>query len=441
MKRILTILLIAVLMCGLTGCATKTLLDPENPVTLSLWHVYGEQADAPMNRLVAEFNATVGKDAGVVVRVDNVTSTSKIGYQLMDAQANVPGAAPMPDLFSCSTSIAHELGAENLVDWKQHFTQEELAQYVPEFVEDGMLDGRLAVFPVSKSSYALYVNGSQFARFSADTGVTYEQLSTWEGFFDAAESYFEWSGGKTFCAMDYLIRHVELDMLARNEEIAYTEDGWYDTESAALKQSFCRFAYPLVQGHIEVADLYANTQVMTGEVLCGIGSTAAIIYYNDVVTYPDNTTEPTDLHVLPLPRDGRGQEFMPQTGVGLAAYHTTAEKAEAAEVFIRWFTEGQRNLDFVVETGYMPVNNGAFEEIEGYEYPNAGYAYLYDAIRVMRQAYTPVVRPVLDGYYDKVNALYDGLREQQASNAERIARGESAEALVEETWEFFRSIA
>ena len=441
MKRILTILLIAVLMCGLTGCATKTLLDPENPVTLSLWHVYGEQADAPMNRLVAEFNATVGKDAGVVVRVDNVTSTSKIGYQLMDAQANVPGAAPMPDLFSCSTSIAHELGAENLVDWKQHFTQEELAQYVPEFVEDGMLDGRLAVFPVSKSSYALFVNGSQFARFSADTGVTYEQLSTWEGFFDAAESYFEWSGGKTFCAMDYLIRHVELDMLARNEEIVYTEDGWYDMESAALKQSFCRFAYPLVQGYIEVADLYANTQVMTGEVLCGIGSTAAIIYYNDVVTYPDNTTEPTDLHVLPLPRDGRGQEFMPQTGVGLAAYHTTAEKAEAAEVFIRWFTQGQRNLDFVVETGYMPVNNGAFEEIEGYEYPNAGYAYLYDAIRVMRQAYTPVVRPVLDGYYDKVNALYDGLREQQASNAERIARGESAEALVEETWEFFRSIA
>ena len=34
---------------------------------------------------------------------------------------------------------------------------------------------------------------------------------------------------------------------------------------------------------------------MTGETLAGLGSPAAILYYNDFVTYPDNTTEPTDL--------------------------------------------------------------------------------------------------------------------------------------------------
>ena len=33
--------------------------------------------------------------------------------------------------------------------------------------------------------------------------------------------------------------------------------------------------------------LYSNTQVMTGETLAGLGSSAAILYYNDFVTYPD----------------------------------------------------------------------------------------------------------------------------------------------------------
>ena len=46
---------------GLCACSDKSLLDPNNPVTLTIWHVYGEQADAPMNMLIEEFNDTVGR--------------------------------------------------------------------------------------------------------------------------------------------------------------------------------------------------------------------------------------------------------------------------------------------------------------------------------------------------------------------------------------------
>lgn len=39
----------------LTGYgSSKTLLSPKDPTTLSIWHVYGEQADSPMNRLLTE---------------------------------------------------------------------------------------------------------------------------------------------------------------------------------------------------------------------------------------------------------------------------------------------------------------------------------------------------------------------------------------------------
>ena len=102
--------------------------------------------------------------------------------------------------------------------------------------------------------------------------------------------------------------------------------------------------------------MYSNTQVMTGETLAGLGSSAAILYYNDFVTYPDNTTEPTDLLLAPLPHAaGTTTPLMPQAGVGLCAFKTTDQKAEAAAVFLRWLTEQQRNLEFAADTGYMPV--------------------------------------------------------------------------------------
>jgi len=133
---------------------------------------------------------------------------------------------------------------------------------------------------------------------------------------------------------------------------------------------------------------------------------------------------------------------MPMTGVGLCAYATTAENAEAASVFVHWLTEGERNLDFVVETGYMPVSNDAFAAIDLYQnFPDEGYASLFDAIKTMRDNYTPVVRPAFGGYYDKVNALYDGLRQMAPALRERAEKGENPDALAQETWEFFRTVS
>ena len=65
-----------------------------------------------------------------------------------------------------------------------------------------------------------------------------------------------------------------------------------------------------------------------------------------------------DLHVLPMPKTAGADALMTQAGVGLCAYKTTDQKAEAAALFVRWLTENGRNLDFVAQTGYMPVRNG-----------------------------------------------------------------------------------
>ncbi len=440
-KRLVILLVVVCAICGLSGCVGNNTLNTEESVTLNLWHVYGEQTDSPINHLIEEFNATVGTEQGIVVKVTNVTTTPDLKNLLLDAKSGSPGAPDMPDLFSARPDTVLNLGAENLVDFKQYFTEEELSEYVPEFVEDGMIDDKLAVFPVSRSTRALFLNDGLFSRFAADTGVSYEDLETWEGLFEVASRYYEWSGGQPFCAFDYLIQSVEFDMLDAGYEPVYTDDGWYDTTDTHLKDSWMKFAVPLAKGHIVVADKYANTQMMTGEIAAGVGSSAAINYYNDTVTYPDNTSETLKLKVLPLPKTGTGTQYMPVTGTGFAAWKTSEEKAQAAAVFLKWMTEGERNLDFVVESGYMPVHRSAFQAIDRYEFPSSAHETLFSAIQTMYHDYTPTIRPEFAGYYDKVELLYPALRTLCPTLQARSDAGENVTALSEETWELFLSIS
>ena len=143
-----TFLKLAALVPGLAlaGCGgSKTLLSPKDPTMLSIWHVYGEQADSPMNRLLTEFNDTVGREKGILLNVTNMTNSAAIGGQLQDAKAGKPGALDLPDLFSAHPADASALGIENLVDWNDWFTAEDMAAYVPGFVQDGIIEGRQLV--------------------------------------------------------------------------------------------------------------------------------------------------------------------------------------------------------------------------------------------------------------------------------------------------------
>ena len=247
-KRLLSLLLLCTLVFALSGCGEKTLLNKKEPVSLSFWHVYGEQAGSPMDLLVQEFNRTVGQERGVQVQVTGMSSASQIGGYLKDAQSDGKDVQEMPDLFTCHIIDALELGEDNLVPWNEQFTPDELSDFIPGFLSDGTAeDGRLLIFPVSKSTQLLMCNGSGFDRFSAATGVGYEDLATWEGFYDAAGRFYDWSD-KPFCALDYPIRAVELNALERDSGDFYTENGWYDTGNAVFKESWMQFAPLLSAG-------------------------------------------------------------------------------------------------------------------------------------------------------------------------------------------------
>ena len=416
----------------LGSCAKdENSLNAKDPVTLTMWHVYGEQADSPMNELLDEFNRTEGKQKGVIINVMLTSNAIQIGEKLLQAQSGKFGAQPMPDLFFCHKSDAKSLGEENLVNWKEEFSQSELDEFIPSFISDGTINDKLSILPTTKSTHLLFVASGVFARFSEATGVTYDDLQTWEGFFAVADKYKEWSG-KPFCAFDYMLRAVELDAVAKGDDNLYDSDGWYDENDEIFNSAYTPFARALAKGSVIVSDMYANTQIMTGEVIAGVGSSAALLYYNDKITHPDGTSEPIAPKVLPAPHSNGYKVYAPQAGVGLSANKTTIKKRRAAAVFARWFTQKKRNLEFAADTGYMPVKKGAFDEMKDADFSSTAFSDLYDALRKTQASAEFLSENDSAAYYAKTNEVYKKIRTLQKSLDKKYAEGATEEQVAKE---------
>jgi multiple sugar transport system substrate-binding protein len=390
-----------------------------------------------MNDMIDEFNNTVGKEKGVVLAVTSVSNSTDIHDALLASANHEAGAGALPDLFFCYPETAGAIDAELLINWNDAFTKDELSAYVPAFLDEGTVDGKLLVFPVAKSSEALFVNTTIFDRFSAATGVGYDSLATWDGLFAAADEYYAWSGGKSLVMHDELLNFVQINTAALGGTAF--KDGKLNFDDPIFKAEWLKAAQAAISGRLYVEEGYETTRMMTGDIVCGIGSTASVMYFQDTVTYADNTKEPLVLKALPCPVAAGGEKRAMQQGVGLCAASGDAKKNAAALLFAKWITQGEPNLRFAVSAGYMPVQNAAFDGISDYPFESDAYRSLYEAMKTMRDSYTFYLPPVVDGYYDILNTFYDSSVEILTEGKASFDAGNgTAQTLAEESFEKMR---
>ncbi|MDO4531462.1 MAG: hypothetical protein Q4C06_05725, partial [Bacillota bacterium] len=93
-KRKILAKVLLVCMVLLTGCQGGQPADRE-PVNISIWHVYGGQADSPMNDMIDLFNATVGRKQNIQVETTMISNTNNIHDDVLAAVNGDPGAAEL----------------------------------------------------------------------------------------------------------------------------------------------------------------------------------------------------------------------------------------------------------------------------------------------------------------------------------------------------------
>ena len=423
-RRIAASLLAGILLaCCCAGCSGAPRQE-DTLTTITVWHVYGGQTDSPLNDLIAQFNQTVGKESGINVQVTSVSNTNTIHEAVLASANGEPGASELPDLFISYPKTVLALPDDSiLVDYRDYFSQEELAAFIPAFLDEGEVDGRLVVLPVAKSTEILYVNQTAFDRFSEATGVTIDALATWEGLFEVAEIYAAWTDaqtpdipgdGRSMFVHDYYFNYFQVGAESLGESFF---DGNRLAFGPAFGQAWDVLARAALNGGVWLRGGYATEPLRTGDSIVSVASSASILYYSDTVTYPDNTSEEITINSYPCPVFAGGEKLVMQRGAGFCTVKSTPERERAAVTFLKWLTEPERNVDFVTKVGYMPVTQAAFDDylpqtIETLDSPK--YASLYRAFLETQAEYEFYVPPQVETYLELETSLEDQVRAQLA---------------------------
>lgn len=260
-KRSIILCLLVVLLLPVTGCGQKK--DAE-PLTVTLWHVYGGEVDSPLNGLIEEFNSTIGAQQNIRVKVELVSNSGSIHKSVLAAANNDPGAPSLPDMFvSYPKTVLALPDQEILVDYRDYFSEEELAAFIPAFAEEGMIGGRQVILPIAKSTEVLFVNRTLFDRWAAQSGASYDDLTTWERLYALAERYAA-DTGKNFFVHDYHFNYFQVGVTSLGETF-FRDDGV--SFGPAFERAWEPYARAALQGGMWLHDGYATEPLRTGDTI------------------------------------------------------------------------------------------------------------------------------------------------------------------------------
>ncbi len=437
MKKTLAVLLSLTLLIAIfSGCTQETMPSPADPVTLTMWHVYGSQTISPLNAVIDEFNRSLGSEYGITVNVVSVTSSSAIDKALSASANNEPGAEAMPDLFTAYPRVAEIVGKGNLLPWNEYFTEDELSAFHAEFLTEGYFGEHLLMLPVAKSTEAFFLNKTLFSRFSADTGITVDDLATFDGVFSAARAYYDWSDGQNFLQINDYYHYAYVGMKAYGGELV--RGGRLRLDEEAFRTIWLPLAKTAIYGGICLDDGYAAARWKTAEIIANTGSTADVLYQPSAVIYPDNTTEAIEAAALPYPIFTDEENGVIHRGGGLFAMKSEDERRnQAAVIFAKWLTQKEHNLEFVTNAGYLPVKDEAldalFADLNGIQKEN--YRSVYAAVDRMLDGYTFYALPLYDGasevQHDFEANVKAVLKSAHNQYRKRIGEGEDPEKTME----------
>jgi len=365
-KRMLLSMLFLFNLLILASCSmqpdNEKLLDPENPITVSVWNYYNGSVKDKFDSLVTEFNDTVGADMGIVIEAQSYGDVNELADAVFDSANNEIGAMPMPDIFAAYPDNAFRINkVSELVNLKEYFSDDELEEIREEFLTEGMFDSQqsLKILPIAKSTENLYINKTYWDEFSAKTGASLEDLGTWEGLAKTAEEYYKYSG-KAFFGIDGNANYMLVSAMQLGGEL-FVVDG--DTVKLNFSQEtayriWVNYYIPYLNGHFAKSGRFSSDDARTGLVAAYVGSTAGASYFPSEVAIGDDYVA-VDVITLPYPYFNGSKAYAVQQGAGMCISKSDDAHEYAASVFLKWFIDIPQNTEFAISTAYLPVKSHA----------------------------------------------------------------------------------
>lgn len=377
-------LLIAAALVFTAGCSSsngkeektkgsESLLDPQKPVTIEVWHYYnGAQQDA-FNSLVTEFNDGEGKELGIKVKASGLGNVADLEDNVIASMDGKVGAKDIPNIFAAYADTAYAVDERGMaVDIKEYMTDDEISEYMDSYIDEGKFSSEdsLKIFPIAKATEIFMLNKTDWNQFSEATGAALEDISTLEGITATAQKYYEWTDsqtptpddGKAFFGRDAMANYFIIGAKQLGTEIFSVKDGVPELnfDKDVIRKLWDNYYVPYVKGYFASSGKFRSDDIKTGNILAFVGSSAGATFFPGQVTLDDENTYPIEMQAFECPKFKDGEDYAVQQGAGMVIVkkEDTAE-IEASIEFLKWFTDTERNVDFAVSSGYLPVKKEA----------------------------------------------------------------------------------
>lgn len=376
----------SILLCG-CGRDQNYGLSPDDPTTITIWHYYNGVQQEHFDDLIVEFNETVGREQGIMVEARNKNTISDLAESVLASLRNEIGAEEAPDMFAAyaeTAFVADQMGL--VVDLSKYFTEQELAEYVDSYLEEGDFgeEGGLKIFPVAKSTEVMMLNLTDWQDFADATGATLEDISTWEGLALTAEKYYTYTDGLTpevpndgraFFGRDSVANYMVVGAEQLGLELFTMENGNVSmhTDEKVIRKLWDCYYVPYVRGYYHAGSRFRSGDAKIGAIIAMVCSTTGAAYFPDTVTLNDEYVYPIEGLALPVPNFEDTDPYVVQQGAGMVVVKSEEKTEYACSVFLKWFTEQERSILFSANSGYLPVKKAAndFDTIaEGYQTEN-----------------------------------------------------------------------
>lgn len=448
MKKLFALLLAMAFICGvLAGCGTQSVnsgvkLNSEDPVTINIWHYYNGAQKTAFDKLVAEFNETDGMEQGIIVEAFNQGNVSELTESILASANNKVGTDPIPNIFAAYADTAYQIDKLGLVaNLDKYMSSEEIAEYIPSYIEEGRLgeDDALKIFPIAKSTEIFMMNKTDWEPFSKATGATLESLSTIEGLVETSCTYYEWTDsltpdipddGKAFFGRDAMANYFIIGCRQLGTEIFSVENGTvtFQIDEKIIKKLWDNYYIPYINGWFAANGRFRSDDAKVGDILALVGSTASATYFPTNVIRNDKDSYPIESIVLPAPHFEGGDSYAVQQGAGMVVSSSTPEEEYASVLFLKWFTEAERNLQFSIFSGYLPVKaaandierlDGVLESTKTVEFSEPLKQTIHTAIETV-QTESLYTNKAFEGGTKARNVLEYSLSDKASEDAEKI---------------------
>jgi multiple sugar transport system substrate-binding protein len=341
---------------------------PDEEITITFWHVYGEEKGALLDEFIAEF-----EEMYPTVTINSVSQGDYDTIRTNTLNAITAGTTPTI-VVGYPDHVAGYLKGNAVIPLDDFIYDETHGIDITDII-DSYLDenrqyagGYMYSFPYSKSTEMMVYNKDKFAAAGItvpqDEIITWDMLDTWADTlvdpnyvtgsndadsceylinFDSSANFFinsvrQFSGGYTNSDGDILVDNANTISM-----LSYVKARFEDNT----------FSLPLAWN-----ESYGSNNFIGGDVCMSVGSTAGINY-----NIPSDGS--FEVGVLPIPQYDLDSKSAVQQGPNIAIMSNTSDAERLASwLLIKYLTEAENTAEWAMLTGYLPVRYSGFESAE-----------------------------------------------------------------------------